>query len=81
MNTRAEREQAARGLLTRCLSGFGAFINGRKMARTERDRLRRDIADFLDGAPARADSNVYAVKAAAYEPGDWYQAENVNDMQ
>lgn len=37
-------------LLQRCSDGFGAFINGRKMARKDRDALRRDISDFLDGA-------------------------------
>lgn len=42
-------------LLQRCSDGFGAYINGRKMARKERDALRRDIAAFLDGS--RADGN------------------------
>jgi hypothetical protein len=44
-----QKLKAATDLLRRCSEGFGAFINGRKMVRYERDKLRRDIADFLDG--------------------------------
>lgn len=36
-------------LLARCLDGFSAFVNGRKMARRERDKLRSDIEDYLQG--------------------------------
>lgn len=39
----------AADLLQRCLHGFSAYINGRKMARKDRDALRNDIDDFLDG--------------------------------
>lgn len=35
-------------LLRRCLEGFGAFIMGRKLARKERDTMRRDIERFLE---------------------------------
>lgn len=43
-------------LLQRCAEGFGAFVHGRKMSRKERDALRRDIADFLDGSRAAGSS-------------------------
>ena len=43
----ARRLQAATALLERCEAGFGAFINGRKMARKDRDTLRAEIAQFL----------------------------------
>ncbi|HAO34056.1 MAG TPA: hypothetical protein DCQ84_14045 [Candidatus Competibacteraceae bacterium] len=43
----AERLEMATSLLQECYDGFGAFINGRKMKRNERDVLRAKISDFL----------------------------------
>lgn len=48
-----QRLLTATDLLRRCAEGFGAFVHGRKLARKERDSLRRDIADFLDGVRTR----------------------------
>ena len=53
MNDDRHRLMVATDLLQQCAEGFGAFIHGRKMARKERDTLRRQIADFLDGAAPR----------------------------
>ena len=36
------------GLLRRCGAGFGSFVIGRKLARPEREKPRRDIAKLLD---------------------------------
>ena len=36
-------------LLRRCLDGFGAYIHGRKLKRQQRDRLREDLEQFLEG--------------------------------
>ena len=44
-----KRLMTATDLLQQCSEGFGAFINGRKMARKDREKLRMEIADFLDG--------------------------------
>jgi len=56
MNDYREKLMTATDLLQQCSEGFGAFINGRKMARKDRDALRAAIATFLDGAapPAKA---------------------------
>ena len=35
-------------LLKRCNSGFSSFIMGRRLARTERDKLRCEIADWVE---------------------------------
>ncbi len=35
-------------LLKRCNSGFSAFIMGRRLARNERDKLRCEIADWVE---------------------------------
>ena len=43
----AQRLQAATALLKECDAGFSAYINGRKMARKERDALRAEITIFL----------------------------------
>ena len=43
----ARRLQVATELLSRCEAGFSAFVNGRKMARKDRDALRSEIAQFL----------------------------------
>lgn len=64
MNYR-EKLMAATDLLQRCSDGFGAFINGRKMARKERDALRRDIAIFLDGSRAEGNSTMRDLLALA----------------
>ena len=50
MDDYRQKLMTATDLLQQCADGFGAFVNGRKMARKERDALRRDIASFLDGA-------------------------------
>jgi len=52
MNDYRQRLMTATDLLQQCSEGFGAFINGRKMARKDREKLRMAIADFLDGRPA-----------------------------
>ena len=55
MSDYREKLMTATDLLQQCSEGFGAFINGRKMARKDRDALRAAIATFLDGsAPAKA---------------------------
>ena len=53
-----EKLMTATDLLQRCADGFGAFVHGRKMARKERDELRRDIADFLDGSRPAGDATM-----------------------
>lgn len=50
---KAERHEEAEALLRRCLDGFGAYIHGRKLARGQRDRLRQDISEFLEGRRVR----------------------------
>ena len=44
-----DRIKQSEALLRRCLDGFSAFIHGRKLKRQQRDRLREDIEQFLDG--------------------------------
>ena len=51
---KAERGDQAEALLQRCLDGFGAYIHGRKLAKPQRDRLRQDLQDFLEGSHVRA---------------------------
>ncbi len=48
-----ERFEQAEFLLRRCLDGFGAYIHGRKLKREQRDRLRQDLSDFLEGRHVR----------------------------
>lgn len=50
MDDYRHRLMIATDLLQQCSEGFGAFVNGRKMARKDRDALRVAIASFLDGA-------------------------------
>ena len=50
MSEYRQKLMTATDLLQQCADGFGAFVNGRKMARKDRDKLRADIAAFLDGA-------------------------------
>lgn len=50
MSEYRQKLMTATDLIQQCADGFGAFVNGRKMARKERDALRRDIASFLDGS-------------------------------
>ena len=52
MDDYRQRLMTATDLLQQCSEGFGAFINGRKMARKDREKLRMAVADFLDGRPA-----------------------------
>ena len=52
MSDYRQRLMTATDLLQQCSEGFGAFINGRKMARKDREKLRMAVADFLDGRPA-----------------------------
>ena len=54
MDEYKHRLMIATDLLQQCSEGFGAFVNGRKLARKERDALRVSIAGFLDGAPQPA---------------------------
>jgi hypothetical protein len=35
------------------MDGFGAYIHGRKLKRQQRDRLRADVQDFLEGRRVR----------------------------
>lgn len=56
MDDYRRRLMVATDLLQQCAEGFGAFVNGRKMARKERDALRRKMADFLDGAAPKLQS-------------------------
>lgn len=53
-----EKLMQATDLLQRCSEGFGAFVHGRKLARKERDALRRDIAAFLDGAAPQSQNQM-----------------------
>jgi hypothetical protein len=48
-----ERITQAEALLRRCLDGFGAYIHGRKLKRQQRDRLREDLEQFLEGRSVR----------------------------
>jgi hypothetical protein len=48
-----ERLAKAEELLRRCMDGFGAYIHGRKLKRQQRDRLRADVQDFLEGRRVR----------------------------
>ena len=50
MNDYRQRLLVSTDLLQQCSDGFGAFMNGRKLARKDRDALRLAIANFLDGA-------------------------------
>ncbi len=43
-----DRLETAESLLQQCGAGFCAYINGRKMARKDRDALRAKISDHLD---------------------------------
>ena len=56
MDDYRQRLMIATDLLQQCSDGFGAFINGRKMARKDREALRMAIANFLDGRPAEQQS-------------------------
>lgn len=56
MDDYRQRLMVATDLLQQCSEGFGAFINGRKMARKDREKLRMAVADFLDGRPAEQQS-------------------------
>ena len=49
MSDYKHRLMVATDLLQQCHEGFGAFINGRKMARKDREALRMAIARFMDG--------------------------------
>ena len=56
MSDYRQRLMTATDLLQQCSEGFGAFINGRKMARKDREKLRMAVADFLDGRQAAQQS-------------------------
>jgi hypothetical protein len=63
----------ALSLLTRCNEGFSAFVNGRKLARKDRDKLRADIADFLARARRLAEQQPVAFGLfAKVEDGSWH---------
>jgi hypothetical protein len=64
-----ERSDEAKVLLQRCLDGFGAYIHGRKLARGQRDRLREDLSDFLEGRRVRTIQPERDVPAA--DRRDW----------
>lgn len=61
---KAERCDEAETLLQRCLDGFGAYIHGRKLAKPQRDRLRQDLQDFLEGRRVRTPQSERDVSAA-----------------
>ena len=56
MDDYKRRLMIATDLLQQCSDGFGAFINGRKMARKDREKLRMAVANFLDGLPDQQQS-------------------------
>lgn len=66
---KAERSDQAEALLQRCLDGFGAYIHGRKLAKPQRDRLRQDLQDFLEGRRVRTPQPERDVSAA--DRSDW----------
>lgn len=51
--TAEDRDAQAEELLRRCLDGFSAYIHGRKMSRQQRDQLRCEIEQFLEGCRVR----------------------------
>ncbi len=64
-----DRTKQAEDLLRRCLDGFGAYIHGRKLAKPQRDRLRQDLQDFLEGRRVRTLQPERDVPAA--DSRDW----------
>jgi hypothetical protein len=57
MTDHQQKLMIATDLLQQCADGFGAFVNGRKMARKDRDALRTAIATFLDGVAPKSPAN------------------------
>lgn len=64
-----DRSKQAEDLLRRCLDGFGAYIHGRKLKRQQRDKLRADLEQFLDGCNVRTLQPERDVSAA--DRSDW----------
>ena len=64
-----DRAKQAEDLLRRCLDGFGAYIHGRKLKRQQRDRLREDLEQFLEGRRVRTPQPERDVSAA--DRSDW----------
>jgi hypothetical protein len=48
-----ESIEQANQLIRRCLDGFGAYIHGRKLSRRQRDKLREDLQQYLEGQRVR----------------------------
>ena len=65
MDDYRQKLMTATDLLQQCADGFGAFVNGRKMARNDRDKLRAEIAGFLDGAGGKVKAR-YQAPATEY---------------